>query len=392
MLALPTLYINFAYVRKWTQKCWLRNMTCVPAIGLLVYFFIVLAHDDMHAEHQASVGTFMFVFLIITVPATLFALLDAPGNLIRRGRRIWRIVAMTIALFSVLLLGYGYIAGRHHYIVRHQTLYFDNLPPQFENYRIALFSDMHIGTFADGHREDVAEIVELINAQHCDVILFAGDLVNFESRELRGYKSLLTRLHASDGVYTILGNHDYATYLYGRNMKEPNLLRDEEMRRMVGMQKMYGWNLLRNEHRIIRRGNDSIAIIGVENDGRPPFPSLGNLPKATRGLRSVYTPVKTLNHTFSVLLSHDPTHWRRKVIPETNIDLTLSGHTHAGQFMIFGWSPVAWVYDEWTGLYNEGAQILDISNGIGEVMFPFRFGAWPEVNVITLRKKRPDVH
>lgn len=392
MLILPTCYIYLAYVRKWTRSGWLRSAAFVPAVGMLVYFLFVFARDDMHADNQACVGTFMFVFLTFTAPATLFSLLDAFGALVHRGRRVWRIAAMTLALFSILLLGYGYFEGRHHYVVTRQTVYFDSLPDSFDGYRLALFSDMHIGTYNDGHRGDVATIVRIVNEQHCDAILFAGDLVNFESRELKGYSRQLRALHAPDGVYSILGNHDYATYLYGRDMKEANPLRDEEMRRMVECQKRFGWHLLRNEHRIVRRGNDSIAIIGVENDGRPPFPSLGNLPQATRGLTRVCQPHKTLDHTFSILLSHDPTHWRRRVIPETNIDLTLSGHTHAGQFMLFGWSPVAFVYDEWSGLYDEGAQILDISNGIGEVMFPFRFGAWPEVNVITLRKKRPGRH
>ena len=137
-----------------------------------------------------------------------------------------------------------------------------------------------------------------------------------------------------------------------------------------------GWKFMKNKHDILHRGNDSIAVIGVENDGNPPFPQYADLPKASAGTEGM----------FRILLSHDPTHWRRNIIPQTNIQLTLSGHTHAGQFKVFGWSPVSYVYREWSGAYTEGNQILNVSDGIGAVMFPFRFGAWPEVNVITLRR------
>lgn len=154
-------------------------------------------------------------------------------------------------------------------------------------------------------------------------------------------------------------------------------MRKADVKDLQRRERSFGWNLLINNHDIIHRKKDSIAIIGVENDGRPPFPSLGDLPKATKGIGK---------GTFSILLSHDPTHWRREVLPKTDIQLTLSGHTHAGQFKVFGWSPVAFVYDEWSGAYSEGKQILNVSDGIGAVMFPFRFGAWPEVNVITLKK------
>ena len=138
-----------------------------------------------------------------------------------------------------------------------------------------------------------------------------------------------------------------------------------------------GWQLLLNENRLIVRGNDSIAIIGVENDGKPPFPAMGDLPRATSGT----------DRLFKLLLSHDPSHWRRKVLPDTDIQLTLSGHTHAMQFRLGGFSPSAWIYPEWGGLYTENGRGLYVNMGIGSVMIPYRFGAWPEISVITLRKK-----
>ena len=138
-----------------------------------------------------------------------------------------------------------------------------------------------------------------------------------------------------------------------------------------------GWRMLMNENVMLQRGSDSIAIIGVENIGKPPFKSFGNLDKAMAGLPA---------DCFKVLLSHDPTYWRRGVLNKTDISLTLSGHTHAGQVKIGRFSPAKWAYNEWGGKYTEGSSMLYVSLGIGGTM-PFRFGAWPEINIITLEKE-----
>jgi predicted MPP superfamily phosphohydrolase len=231
----------------------------------------------------------------------------------------------------------------------------------------------------------VETIVDLINSQKCDAIVFTGDLVNYQARETDGYRRNLSKLQAPDGVFAIMGNHDYSMYI---KTLTPEMVR-ADIAELQRRERSYGWQLLLNENRVLHRGNDSIAIIGVENDGEFPFPSLGDLPKACKGLQGVMrnknakTPA---GHTFSILLTHDPTHWRRNVLPETRIDLSLAGHTHAGQFKVFGWSPVALRYKEWSGIYTECSQVLNVNEGIGGVMFPFRFGAWPELTVITLRK------
>ncbi len=398
LLIVPDVHVYFVYVRRWTAKWWLRALTLLPTTLLFLYMFYVLRHDDMRVEHQAAVGRFMFILLLITVPRFLFTIFDVVGWLMsqllgfirkplatRNGplRRVFRIVAMTVSIFSVILLCYGYFVGRNRYVVHHQTFYFPNLPKRFDGYRIAHFSDLHIGTFSDNHQADVNTLVDLINAQQCDAIMFTGDLVNYETRETDGYKRVLSQLQAPDGVFAVMGNHDYSMYIPAEQA-----LREADIRDLQRRERSYGWTLLLNENQVLHRAGDSIAVIGSENDGRKPFPSLGNLNAATKGLKNVMKKnnQKHAPHTFSILLTHDPTHWRRNVLSDTHIDLTLSGHTHAGQFKIFGWSPVAFVYDEWSGSYTEGLHILNVSDGIGQVMFPFRFGAWPEVNVITLRK------
>lgn len=375
LLIIPDVYIYAMYARKWKRSWWIRTLTFLPTILLLAYMMLVLSHDDMTLDNQVRVGQFMIVFLLVTVPRFLFTLFDCIGWMIRKGRRYTRIFAMTIAFFSAIILAYGYFIGRSRFVVHQQTFWFENLPTAFDGYRIVQFSDLHLGTFYDGHQQDVTTLVNLINQQKGDAIVFTGDLVNYESRESDGYKNVLRRLHAPDGVFSIMGNHDYSMY---RPIEEA--IRKADIAELQRREREdYGWTLLLNEHVVIRRNKDSIAVIGVENDGRPPFPSLGDLPLATKGLSP---------STFSILLSHDPTHWRRNVLPDTQIDLTLSGHTHAGQFKVFGWSPVSHVYDEWSGAYVDGKQILNVSDGVGQVMFPFRFGAWPEINVITLKKKQ----
>lgn len=286
--------------------------------------------------------------------------------------RILRIAFLTLLFLLLMLFAFGYFIGSRQFVVRQQIFYFTDLPKEFDGYKILQFSDLHIGTFRMGHQDDVDSIVKLINQQNCDIIVFTGDIICKNSKELDGYRRKLNQLTAPDGVYSIMGNHDYGTYNHFPTEQD----RIYDMKELHRKERSYGWNLLLNEHSVITRGKSHIAIVGVENDGIPPFPELGNLPVACKGLTK---------KDFCILLSHDPTHWKRKVVGKTSLQLTLSGHAHAGQFKIFGWSPCSLRYPEWSGTYCEGNQILNVSDGVGSSIIPFRFGAWPEVNVITLK-------
>ena len=208
-----------------------------------------------------------------------------------------------------------------------------------------------------------------------DLIVFTGDLVNSAPSELDPFGEVLSRLEAPDGVFSVLGNHDYCEY----NRYETSDGAARNLALLKQRERQFGWRLLLNEHRLIRRDRACIALVGVENDSRPPFPSRGDLKRAMDGLPE---------GMFKVLLSHDPTHWRREVLPTTDIQLTLSGHTHAMQLKIGGFSPSAWSYPEWGGLYREGERILLVSLGVGGTV-PFRLGAWPEINAITLERPKP---
>lgn len=400
LVLLPTLYVHFAYVAPCTRWGGWRWLSFMPAVLLTAYFLWAMQYESLRPQEQPIIGAFVFVLLLCTVPALLFSIIDVlnkslcwgiglclPGHACLN-QRPGRIAALTVAFVAALILLHGYFIGSRHYVVHRQTFCFDTLPEEFDGYRIAFFSDMHIGTFSGQRRGEVARITQLLNDQQCDIILFGGDLVTAYADELDGHEQALSSLRAPDGVVAVLGNHDYP--LYGRHDTPAD--RIGHLRRLIDRERSFGWKLLRNENVILTRGDARIAICGVENDGNPPFPSLGDLPKATERIAGSMRYALShhadgrLPHTFTVLLSHDPTHWRRRVVPDTFIDLTLSGHTHAGQFKLFGWSPVSLVYDEWSGAYTEGPQVLCVSDGVGETLFPFRFGAWPEINIITLKR------
>lgn len=204
--------------------------------------------------------------------------------------------------------------------------------------------------------------------------LYKGDLVNQQSHELDGFQEILSQLYAPDGVYSILGNHDYGSYYHWQSPKAEIANLDY----LIRQQKAMGWKLLNNEHDILHHKGDSIALIGVENDGEPPFSQFADLPQAMQGTEGM----------FQILLSHNPTHWRREVLPQSDISLMLAGHTHAMQGILFGHSLAELIYPEWRGMYYEGKRALYVNIGIGYVGLPFRFGAWPEITVLKLVREK----
>ena len=288
-------------------------------------------------------------------------------------------IAMRLLLFAVM--GCGVTFGPSYLQVRHADFPSSDLPGSFDGYRIVQLSDFHLTSFRNRPRL-VEKIVRRVMEQQPDMIVFTGDLVSTSADELDGFEEMLSRLHAPDGVYSILGNHDYMTYARYLTPQEQT----QELEDLKARQRGMGWDLLLNEHRIIRQGGDSIVLVGVENDGKPPFPERGDLKKALGEIPG-YGRADSLPPVFKVLLSHDPSHWRRKVLPQTDIQLTLSGHTHGMQFMLFGWSPSEYLYPEWKHMYREKGRGLYVSLGLGGALIPFRFGAWPEINVITLHNK-----
>jgi len=278
-----------------------------------------------------------------------------------------------IVLLSIIIR--GILIGRFDFRVIKQTLHFDNLPKAFEGLRMVQISDMHIGSFYN-HQDEIQEAIDMINDLKPDLILFTGDMVNNTAEETRGWKELFLQLKSNLGNYAILGNHDYGDYVRwpSEEAKKQNL------QDLISFEKAAGFDVLLNENRIIEKNGDKIALIGVENWGTPPFAQYGYLPDAIKG---------TENMPFSILLSHDPSHWDVEVAGKTHIDLTLAGHTHGMQFgIIIGkwkWSPVQWRYDRWSGLYKHDKQCLYVNRGLGHIGFPGRVGMLPEITLIELK-------
>ena len=284
------------------------------------------------------------------------------------------LIVAAIPFASIL---YGMVKGRFNFRTTYQKLEFENLPKSFDGFKIVQISDIHIGSFI-GQEEQVKKAIELVNEQNPDIILFTGDLVNNFSEELNGWIPILSNLRAKYGKFSILGNHDYGDYFEWNNQAE----KDENLQRIIKAHSEIGFRLLLNESETIELNNSKIAIIGIENWGLPPFPQYGNLKQAMDG---------TYNYPFKILLSHDPSHWDAEVINKTNIDLTLSGHTHGMQFGIdignFKWSPVQYKYPRWNGLYQNNNQYLYVNIGLGYIGYPGRVGMPPEITVIELYNK-----
>ena len=315
-------------------------------------------------RHNSLMRLVFGSLLFIVLPGLLFlALWPLLG---------WKI-ALSVPVLIWLVVLYGFFFGWRHIVVRSATCESPLLPTSFDGYRVLQLSDIHIGTFLR-NRGFVDKLVRIVNAQEPDLIVFTGDLVNVSAEEVIPFQHILKQMRARDGVYSIMGNHDYCEY--GDDKSIGNVTRNQNI--LKYLEEKMGWRLLMNEH--VRIGNgygDEIAVIGVENISRPPFPDYGDLRKAVAGLPA---------GMFKILLSHDPSHWRRGVLHETDIALTLSGHTHAGQVRIGKFSPARWAYNEWGGKYVENDSMLYVSLGVGGTV-PFRLGAWPEVNVITLRTR-----
>ncbi len=304
-------------------------------------------------------------------------------NLMPSRRRFISAIALGIGALPFGALLYGMYKGKYNYKVLKYTLEFDDLPDAFDGYQITQISDVHSGSFDD--YEKVAYGIDLINKQKSDVLLFTGDMVNNEASEMEQWKDLFSKLEAKDGKYSVLGNHDYGDYKeWHENEQQHILLKKENFESLKRLQKEIGFDLLLNENRFLEKDGQRIALLGVENWGKGGFKKAGDLQKTKQGIRS---------DDFKILMSHDPSHWEEQVIPDDyNFHLTLSGHTHGMQFGIeipgwFKWSPVKWRYKQWAGIYKEKGQFINVNRGFGFIGYPGRFGIWPEISVITLKKR-----
>ena len=311
---------------------------------------------------------FFFLMGLVVVPLVLAALCRwlAP-------KHRWRRYAMVSALVVWALVLYGHFIGFQQLEVNRYDYTSADLPKAFDGYRIVQFSDAHVGSLTGWHQSFLKRAVDSINALCPDVIVFTGDVQNLYPDELRSQLPILKQLHAKDGVYSILGNHDYPTYLNCSESEKASLIRQTKE-----LERQCGWHLLLNEHAVIRRDSDSLIIAGMENWGKVKrMPRLGDVKRSMSNIQ---------RSAFVVMLQHDPSCWREKILPECHAQLTLSGHTHGGQFSLLGWSPVSLTTPEWGGWYTEGERSLYVSMGLAGLI-PFRLNEPGEIAVITLKMK-----
>ena len=299
---------------------------------------------------------------------------NGPKFAIPGRRKFIRQTGLTIAAIPFASMLYGITKGKYNFQINKVKLEFKNLPKSFHGFKIVQISDIHSGSFDS--KEAIIKGIDLVNQQDPDLILFTGDLVNNDSREIIPFLTDFKKLKSRNGVYSVLGNHDYGDYKKW----------DSEQAKVDNMNLLYEYHsemnfrLLNNQNSIISKNGESIGIVGVENWGNKPFPQRGDLDKAIKGLENI---------PFKILMSHDPTHWTKKVLPhKSHFDLTLSGHTHGMQFGIeipgFKWSPIEYIYPEWADLYQKSGEFLYVNRGFGFLGFPGRAGIMPEITVIEL--------
>ena len=379
LIVLPDLYIGLHYFGRRMKAAWWRSILWwLQCFGMVVYTICLASLRNFVPDDPVWIDVYLLFIGVWVVPKAIFALCSSLGLLYCRLRRCRRnvgsFVGLAVGIIAAVLYVYGTTVGFSRLEIRHLDIYMKDLPATFDGYKIVQFSDAHVGTFYGSRFALLKRDVDSINAQKADVIFFTGDLQNMQPSELCPHARSLASLQAKDGVYSILGNHDYSEYI-----KADADIKDANEKDMVNRQRQMGWKLLRNEHISIHCGKDSIVVVGTENDGRPPFPQKADLRKALRGIENA--------GVFKILLQHDPSSWDRHVLPQSNIQLTLCGHTHAGQLSIFGWRPTELRYKQDYGLYKQGDHYLYVTAGIGGVV-PFRLGSSAEIAVITLHKTK----
>ncbi|MCH5236211.1 MAG: metallophosphoesterase [Muribaculaceae bacterium] len=402
-MRIPVLSIVFLFVISFLTDLYIasdvrsmfgkRSGKLYWASAALCWIFLIVTISLPRREADSGIMAVMwmlFIYLTIYAGKFIYLVWSVVGRFFRLifnfKRKVYpfRWCGLFCALCLIAIMWVGAAYTRHHLMIAEEEIYSPKLPESFDGYKIVQLSDLHVGTWGED-TSFLKQLVDTVNSLNPDLIVFTGDIVNRQTDELAPFIDVLSGLRAKDGVYSILGNHDYGDYV---NWPSPSD-REVNNRRLADFEKKMGWRLLNNESDYLRNGSDSVLLIGVENWGDPPFPVYGNLDKAVSA--------SNLNdRQYKILLSHNPEHWNREISKNTNIDLTLSGHTHAMQMMLklgnWVWSPAKYRYEQWGGHFirenNNGEKTnLYVNTGTGAVGMPARLmSAYPEVTLLTLRR------
>lgn len=381
---------TFVFLLNWYVLSGIETLTNSSWLSPVFWGFLIfiLASLTYSIQRMRDNGMDIFfkitthTFLVLMTSELVFVIILILGDgyrVITGGSRSVYWVEFGLALFAitVLIFLYGIIKGKYAYRVIKHTLFFDELPEQFDGFRITQISDVHAGSFKNA--KAVQRGIDLIKAQNSDLFVFTGDLVNNKAEEIVPWMGHFSQVKAPHGQFSILGNHDYGDYIKWENETEKQTNLQSLKRHHAEM----GYRLLLDEHVRIEKNGQHIVLAGVENWGIG-FGERGDLKKALQNVNP---------DDFKVLLSHDPTHWESEVKNwPSKIQLTLSGHTHGMQFGIeaFGikWSPVKYRYAHWAGITSANGRYLNINRGFGFLGFSGRVGIWPEITVIELKKTR----
>jgi uncharacterized protein len=378
------------------EQLWIRRFVHIFNLLFSLFFLIGFGYvfankpDSEAVEYYQRIFLFSSAFLTVYIPkiiTTLFLLAEDTRSFIihlsssknqikRRRRRIILSIGIFIGALAFLSSSYGITFGKFRFNVHETAIQSPKIPKEFEGYKIVQLSDFHISCYIN-NEDKIDKLIQLVNELNPDLLVFTGDMVNNTAAELSPFVAYLSRLKATDGKYSILGNHDYGNYTTWESESEKQA--DHEL--LIREQESAGFRLLMNESVEITRGGEKITLLGVENIGKPPFPVYGDLVKAMEGTDST---------SFRILLSHDPSHWDMEVLA-SDIELTLSGHTHGMQLGIeipgWQWSPAQYRYPRWAGLYEEDGQYLYVNRGIGFIGYSGRLGIWPEISLFTLHSR-----
>ena len=377
LIVLPDAYIYRRYLRR-SGRRWMKVVWCGQLLAMLVYTTALAMTRDFTPQPQLPLNIYLFTIGVAILPKFIIVgcvVLGRWGIRLFHSRRNWGVVpGVLLAVPCVFVTLYGSTIGYHQFDVRRIDCSFSDLPDAFDGYRIALFSDAHVGSYDNDENGVLTSAIDSINHLHPDVIFFLGDLQNTLPDEIAAHASTLSSLSAPDGVFSILGNHDYSKYKGGSRSEK--LSSEKSMR---DWHRRLGWHLLRNESCLLRHGPDSIVVAGLE--GNEEEGTDHGLPQCRKALSGV-SPGQ-----FVIMLAHNPRLWRRNVLPETSAQLTLSGHTHGGQVGILGITTTTGLYSEDDGLYEEQGRFLFVTRGLG-ALIPLRFNVTGEVVLLTLHKKQ----
>ena len=383
LIIIPDLWY-FQKMKKHHFYIWFRYLSLIPGVFFILSLFYIrfgLVYNNSY-KVTAAVSWIIFAFSIVYIPKLLYIIfyyINHSFNRIFKARtRIFRIIGFAFSVSMVTVLSYGVVVTRDDFYLKKQIIYVDDLPVNFDNYRIALFSDLHLGNW-DNKYMIMKPIIKMINSGNPDIIVFSGDMINNYENETLGWEPYFRQLKARQGIYAVLGNHDYGDYTKWKSEKA----KAENLEKTKSNIRNLGFRLLLNESVELVKGSDTITLAGVENYGSGHFENHGDLAAALKGTK----PTRK-----KILITHDPNHWDDEVVSKRkDIFLSLSGHTHAGQIGYSNgniqFSPSSVVYPHWDGLYSKGSQYLYVNRGAGFVGIPLRIGVPPEITMIVLKRK-----